>query len=551
MVRAFGIAYSKPPEKDDYAGVYYTRKDLEEQADAIGGTKVMMEHGFGQSLEHLPEGMKDAPDVSIGEVVRGGLDQDGRLVVELELNRDTLTGCRAIRHAREGKLSLSLGQKLRIDPKTMKVVGKKIHEVSTVIEPDMEGTDIIWVEPDSEDFRQLQDSLDSYSSKKKQDKFGIVQDLKVDRPQNVKEVPERSTHLWKQEEQQPSSSMSTIPETTTTTSTPAAAALAAVATEVPPTTTTAIKPDDILLQVPASEVKEMMEQIKKISQENALLHSKFDEWREVGLDPDVEVKRKAERVERKRKEMESGLADIKDWIVQMYNNKKIRPELLKDLEQLPKQDVDKAYPMYELLATASAYTKTSLSEQNKLVTAAQAEASRLQKENEMIRTLRGEIQGRQNYAQMVGQGTVPSPAAAAAAVAAVPPPQQQQQPQNMFTAPFRKSVDVESLGRDVWKPQDLPAQMSDKVRGIRALQSADSRKMLDIVMSTPRVNNTRFQIPGLVGKNYPIPSEENGVRREVDPETGMAHYILPNQSTEINTRGQSRQALPAPNMFMF
>lgn len=127
-----------PGKEDDYDGTFLTQSQMHEKLENLPGTPVLYEHD-GKSR--------------VGELTGGYVDEGGRLAVEGYIDRSTWQGVKTVHELRDGKLKgLSLGMEHLIDvnPNSMKIVDKKINEVSVTQNPDLPETFIKSVQPDSE-----------------------------------------------------------------------------------------------------------------------------------------------------------------------------------------------------------------------------------------------------------------------------------------------------------------------------------------------------------------------------------------------------------------
>ncbi len=125
-------------QNDDYDGTFLTKKQMLEKIQSLPGTPVLSEHDNQKQ---------------IGKIIGARIDERNRLIVKGEINRDTFAGITAIRDLRNRKVSgLSLGIKhsMSSDPKSTRIIAKKIQEISLTENPDLPDTEIQHVSNDSE-----------------------------------------------------------------------------------------------------------------------------------------------------------------------------------------------------------------------------------------------------------------------------------------------------------------------------------------------------------------------------------------------------------------
>lgn len=158
---------ANPPGRPDGSEtLYMTKSDLEKQVTKLSGAPLQSEHDS---------------NIKIGKINKAWINEKGELEVEGTISRKTKDGCQAIVQIRNGsKPALSIGSNYLLDPNTWKIVGKGIHEISVVENPDQEGTVIKNVSDDSEFFKMAkqQCKLTAQITKTKNDIKNTKRELK-------------------------------------------------------------------------------------------------------------------------------------------------------------------------------------------------------------------------------------------------------------------------------------------------------------------------------------------------------------------------------------
>jgi hypothetical protein len=135
---------ANPPGRPDGSDtLYMTKSDLEVQVKKLSGAPLQSEHDS---------------NIKIGKINKAWINEKGELEVEGTISRKTKDGCQAIVQIRNGsKPALSIGSNYLLDTNTWKIVGKDIHEISVVKNPDQEGTIIKNISDDSETFKMAKE----------------------------------------------------------------------------------------------------------------------------------------------------------------------------------------------------------------------------------------------------------------------------------------------------------------------------------------------------------------------------------------------------------
>lgn len=158
MVLVRGACHPKaqPP---GYSGLLLTKKDMESKLSLLKDIPILLEH----------DGQKE-----IGKIVEAHIDDNQRLVIDFDINRNSIEGSFAIERIRKGDLTgLSMGITHLVSegPTWIEVVDKNVREVSVTDSPDLPNTEILHIEKDTvkheETVKLVKEALESQKLFKK------------------------------------------------------------------------------------------------------------------------------------------------------------------------------------------------------------------------------------------------------------------------------------------------------------------------------------------------------------------------------------------------
>jgi hypothetical protein len=128
-----------PPGVEDKTSLIMSKGEIESFSKKMNGIPIYLDHTYnGEPL---------------GKVVKGWVDDSGRLMVTFDIPRSNIKNCEIIRDIKAKKLtSLSLGMNHLFDPNTNKISFREINEISITDDPALPDTQLKSIEADPPDF---------------------------------------------------------------------------------------------------------------------------------------------------------------------------------------------------------------------------------------------------------------------------------------------------------------------------------------------------------------------------------------------------------------
>jgi hypothetical protein len=144
-----GIAHPEA-KSDDYNGLMWlNEKEMNKIAKNLVGVPILLEHDGNITEDRFIDESK-----SIGKIVNAKVDEKNRLAIRAYIDRRTPRGARAAIDLKEKKLPklyLSNGTRHYLDER-LSVIDKSIQEISITSDPELSGTEIYYVKPDTQEF---------------------------------------------------------------------------------------------------------------------------------------------------------------------------------------------------------------------------------------------------------------------------------------------------------------------------------------------------------------------------------------------------------------
>ncbi|KKL18735.1 hypothetical protein LCGC14_2472540 [marine sediment metagenome] len=281
----------------------------------------------------------------LGKITGANIDERNRLIVKGKIDRGTWEGIQAVSSLRNGNrkaLSLGMEHLVEISPDWMKIIDKKINEVSITNNPDSPETEIYYVQPDSDHWNLAKNVLRGnwQNQKLKKNIYKAKSDLIGLTNQIV------NTSMMENQNQ-----TNTPSQTETATPTPTLE-------------------NETFNGSSIDEVNTLKEALINLQQENQKLQQQDNEYnellKEISQNP-MEYKKlmdeKKQKLIKMQESMKSQAGDIEDFITHNFLMQgQPVPKELKDLPKTGPNLPEQFKPLFKLLTVAHANQKQSQKE---------------------------------------------------------------------------------------------------------------------------------------------------------------------------------------------
>ncbi len=329
-----------PGKENNYDGTFLTKENMKEKLKDLPGTPILWEHN-GQK--------------KIGEITDGYVDERQRLIVKGKIDRGTWEGAKTISSLRNGKfkgLSLGMEHLIGISADWVKIIDKKINEISVTSNPDLPETEVYYVQDDSEHFNLAKNYLRE---------FWQTEKLKKNVYKAKSNLLELTTQLQNNTNNSIEKNTNTMENQKSNVDSPSAA------------TPTATEENEKISGSSIDDVETLKKEIDKIQQEKQQLEEQGKQYNKLFLefskDPmkyhQIMLQHK-QKVEDMQKEMQEKEKVVEDFITTNFlKQREPIPEMLREASKNGPNMPETYEPLYKLITVAAANQQQSQIESEK------------------------------------------------------------------------------------------------------------------------------------------------------------------------------------------